>query len=467
MASLSVMEEFNMLSSTVSRASGKMRVEKLIIGVLFALLCMACSDKDDPEQVVKDQIEVPISLKSPVFTSEGGDDTFEFTTNTDWSISVTNTRANNWCTVSPLNGKAGTVKLSIVTEPNENYDERSATIVIVAGTATQNILITQKQKEALLITSSRIELPKEGGDVDIEIKANVSFTFQIEDGADWLTEDKLRGLEINHLKFQAKANETGYAREAKITISSDAMSESVTVYQEGDEYVDMGFKGENGKPLYWATGNLILKSDGTGYIASSPEYYVANIYSNSPKEWDLFGWADPTGMKNIYPWEDKADGTSWTWDECFALYGGENPPAYISNTSMDIAHAKLGGSWRLPTFVEFEQLIKNTEAKPYTLNGVAGYKFTSTINGNSLFFPAVGENEYVGVPDGKVTLYTGERAFYWSGRHHDETDVQEGEYYNNHYSFALYFQTDGFSCVADYLSFRYHCYSVRPVKGEL
>ncbi|MEG2067813.1 MAG: hypothetical protein RRZ65_09270 [Tannerellaceae bacterium] len=60
--------------------------------------------------------------------------------------------------------------------------------------------------------------------------------------------------------------------------------------------VDMGFPAENGKPLYWAKGNLVAKADGTFIIAPTPEYIASSrYYSDESKEWDLFGWATQQG----------------------------------------------------------------------------------------------------------------------------------------------------------------------------
>lgn len=56
----------------------------------------------------------------------------------------------------------------------------------------------------------------------------------------------------------------------------------------------------------------------------------------------------------------------------------------------DAARANLGGSWRMPTANEFQELYDNCTSAWYTLNGIEGILFTSNINGNTLFFPAAG-----------------------------------------------------------------------------
>ena len=56
----------------------------------------------------------------------------------------------------------------------------------------------------------------------------------------------------------------------------------------------------------------------------------------------------------------------------------------------DAARVNMGGDWRMPTEAECQELIDNTTNEWTQLNGVNGRKFTSKINGNSIFIPAAG-----------------------------------------------------------------------------
>lgn len=152
----------------------------------------------------------------------------------------------------------------------------------------------------------------------------------------------------------------------------DSMKEMVDPHANA---VDMGFKGEDGKPLYWAKGNLIAKADGTVEIASTPEYIPANrSYSEGVEKWDLFGWADITGKKLSTHVMDYP-----------------SPKEISGNPEYDIA-TKLGKKWRMPTFNELRRLFsyENTLHEWTTVNGVPSMRLTSKINGNSIFLPAAG-----------------------------------------------------------------------------
>ena len=59
------------------------------------------------------------------------------------------------------------------------------------------------------------------------------------------------------------------------------------------------------------------------------------------------------------------------------------------NSQYDAARANWGGSWRLPTIAEMEELVNNCTWQWRTQNGVNGYKVTAP-NGNHIFLPAAG-----------------------------------------------------------------------------
>ena len=85
----------------------------------------------------------------------------------------------------------------------------------------------------------------------------------------------------------------------------------------------------------------------------------------------------------------------------------EGCPAYsISN---DAAYNNWGGSWRLPTASEAEELANNCTWTWTSINGMNGYQVVGK-NGNSIFLPAAG---YMYESSYNVTYY-GENGFYWT-----------------------------------------------------
>ena len=121
-----------------------------------------------------------------------------------------------------------------------------------------------------------------------------------------------------------------------------------------------GAEVDLGLSVLWASANMDTADNGFGQV--SAEELCGGYY----------GWADPTGLLTA------ADDS---------LYPSGDIPTEISGTQYDIARAKWGGEWRLPTHEEFVELYNNCNTTTETLNGVAGMRFTSIKNGNNLLYP--------------------------------------------------------------------------------
>ena len=73
----------------------------------------------------------------------------------------------------------------------------------------------------------------------------------------------------------------------------------------------------------------------------------------------------------------------------------------------DAATVNWGGSWRMPTREEQQELIDDCTWIWTTLNGVNGYRVVGP-NGNSIFLPAAGNR------DGSSLNIAGSLGLYWS-----------------------------------------------------
>ena len=216
----------------------------LSAGLAFCcLLLAACSDDeqkesptpgpepDEPAIVIPDTEDT-----APVIAQEGGTATVSFTATADWTAEATAvTRALDWVSVQPTGGKAGDVTLTITTQPNDTYDERNAAIVLTCAGERTTFTVSQKQKDALLLTSDKVELDATGGDFTLALQANVPVSYEIEPGADWLkpADASTKALEDLSFAFHAEENTDTKSRQATITLSGNGLTETVTVYQAG------------------------------------------------------------------------------------------------------------------------------------------------------------------------------------------------------------------------------------------
>lgn len=137
-----------------------------VLGLLF-ILCQGClEDKEENPAPESPSITVESGEDIPVFETAGSTASLTFTATSDWTVSVDDA-ASSWLSVSPASGEAGTHTLSLVTVANESYDERNASVTITSGNAKKTLTVTQKQKDALILTSNKVEVDTEGGDFSI------------------------------------------------------------------------------------------------------------------------------------------------------------------------------------------------------------------------------------------------------------------------------------------------------------
>lgn len=212
--------------------------------LFILLLFVVCSCKDDNNEPTPPEPSPEITIPSsenlnPVLSQEGGTVSIAFTTTADWTASLVNTRAESWITVTPNSGTKGKNEITIITTANETYDERNATVVLKCGTVSKNVVVTQKQQDALTVTSSKFEVDGEGGNISVEVKTNINF--EVEVRADWIKQqtEKTRALTTSNLNFTIEPNETGDKREGEIIIKSGELSETVKVYQGFGDFITL------------------------------------------------------------------------------------------------------------------------------------------------------------------------------------------------------------------------------------
>ena len=210
--------------------------------LLFASLAtmVACTESetggDEPTpQPQKPSITIDSNTLSS-FTEDGGKGTISFTASEAWSAEIINTRADSWISIHPTSGGAGEATITITTEPNDTPDDRSATIVIKSGTVEKTVKISQKQQDALTVTAATFEVGNEGGEIEVEVKANIDFEYEIDEAAkEWIEYKGTRAIETSTLTFAVAENDDVEKREAKIHITSGEFDETITIYQAGAE----------------------------------------------------------------------------------------------------------------------------------------------------------------------------------------------------------------------------------------
>ena len=208
------------------------------------MLLVACSDDK-----VEDETTITLPPKTETlfekgvnFTTSAGTQSLEFTATENWNITAATTRnGEKWYQVYPTSGGPGKAEISISVEDNDSYDERSVAITINAGKTKKTLMVAQKQKNALLISSERREVKQEGGTIDVEVEANVEYKAVIADDCQsWIkpaASTTTRGLKASTISFKIEMNGEREKREGEIYITDGTLTETVKVYQYGGDVI--------------------------------------------------------------------------------------------------------------------------------------------------------------------------------------------------------------------------------------
>lgn len=113
----------------------------------------------------------------------------------------------------------------------------------------------------------------------------------------------------------------------------------------------------------------------------------------------------------------------------------------------DVARFSMGEPWQMPTKDQFIELVDNCTTEWCHENGHVGMRFTSKINGNSVFFPAAGRG------NGTSLYNVGSLGLYWSSA-----------WYSADYAYIMLF--DSSTVYPQYVSNRCYGFSVRAVQNS-
>mgnify|MGYP006779657049 CR=1 FL=1 len=208
-------------------------VKNILVSSLAALVLVACADFNLFDVLKKASIEITGNTAFTVDT-KGGNITFDLTSTKDWTVSS----GQSWCKVAPSSGEKGTSLITIDVEENTSYDERNAKITFKSDTVTRIITVTQKQKDALLLTNNKVEVSDDECEVSIVVKSNIQYTCMIDSSvSEWISvsdNSSTKGLSNSEIVLKIKKNE-GEKRQGKIIVRGgdimNGIEETVTIYQ--------------------------------------------------------------------------------------------------------------------------------------------------------------------------------------------------------------------------------------------
>ena len=186
-----------------------------------------------------------LSEKDFHISDDGGIIEVDLQHNIEYDVTIEDD-GSQWITNNTTRAFLETDKLTFTVKKNDTYDARYARIAVKDRNSsyTEYITVSQKQLDALTVTSNRFEVAKNGGTIDVEVKANVSYTIEIpSEYRSWISQTSTtRGLTAKTLQFNIARSDEANVREGKIIIQNGSLSETITVYQTGEKVLVLNQK---------------------------------------------------------------------------------------------------------------------------------------------------------------------------------------------------------------------------------
>lgn len=136
-------------------------IKRTTAGILFpacVLILSGCRDKNSAGT------DPAVELKTTTVTlagATGSEQNVSFGATVDWTAALTDPKAAEWCAVTPTRGKAGSeLKLTVRSlRTNDTDGERTAEIVVTAGTASGKVTVTQVKQGVLAVNPAVSTFP--------------------------------------------------------------------------------------------------------------------------------------------------------------------------------------------------------------------------------------------------------------------------------------------------------------------
>lgn len=251
---------------------------------VMMLLISSCTPEldslDFDESILTTQKEATITSISKdriaiTFSPERSTAEIALSANRSWTAEIINSKADSWCSVSTTSGSKGNAIITISVNENNTYEERNASIVFKCGELTKTIVVTQKQNNAVLLSSNKVEISPDAQEIILEIKHNITFTYEIsEDCKGWVYKTTSKGMTSDRLTFFVSANEDLYPREGTITVLSSVGNEVVKIYQLGAKPV-----------IILSEPEIVIDSEGTTFKVEISSNVNVDCCIESGNDW--------------------------------------------------------------------------------------------------------------------------------------------------------------------------------------
>ena len=216
-------------------------MKKILIPLFCLLLCLSCK-KEEAEppylEISTDKITLSDQKLSEAITIES---------NYDWVIP--SSALPSWVNLSATSGTAGIVTLTISAVANSDYYPRTAEIIVQGKEISRKIILSQKQKNAFILSSNSFHVSLKAQDIDILLQKNMEY--DVSTSASWLSiVPTKRGLEEDKVTVRIEQNFNFEERKGEVIFKGRDVpyTESVFINQDrcrliADKEITIGLEG--------------------------------------------------------------------------------------------------------------------------------------------------------------------------------------------------------------------------------
>lgn len=202
-----------------------------LAGIVCVLCIIGCDSKEEPNPTPEPTEQSSISFSSTSITAkaEAGSMSFSVTASGSWTI----TGGTEWCSVSPSSGSSGTTNITLTFTENTTSQDKSTSLVGKCGSASATIVVTQKEKNSLTITSNKYEVSQSGGNIEVEVKTNIDFDVNIPSQYNWIKYISTKAISTKTVTFAIDANTDYDKRDGYVIIKdkSSSLADTVHIFQ--------------------------------------------------------------------------------------------------------------------------------------------------------------------------------------------------------------------------------------------
>ncbi|MDE7442945.1 MAG: hypothetical protein K2M65_02155 [Muribaculaceae bacterium] len=304
---------------------------------------------------------------------------FTVRANTSWHIDIDES-SSDWLLVFPREGK-GDAYVAVAVNENTRFDPRSCNLTIhIAGQDTPFIIpVNQGGAEASLQVPARVTLTATGGQTNVNIVSNISWTAEkvADEGSEWL---KLTGTEESYLTVETSARDVDEPRTARVAVLCPQVPEkndTITFIQYGPSII------------------MYEDFESLNYPMSGDAYYST------------------TGSQRMDAWTDNELSNGWSCWTGTAVVGGtasSNSTVYgvtiHGNSSAKLGRTSVNGNLASPRMAAIGDgntmdVKVSFQACPYVATGTA--KKSSAYDTNRLYVFVYGGGTIEGV-NSSVTI---------------------------------------------------------------